>query len=171
KYKGEFSGIKTQLAVGYAKINTILGTGFAAYGNKGVDNFQMQLGLMDPATGIFGSIAYQIDDMDGAAAGASDDTDAFWTKVGIKKAFNSLGDTAISMNYGLYMDQFGTVDAGLTGSEVERIGIEVNQYFGSSFILYGVWEMLDLETDGPNSAAYNSADELNTFRLGGTYFF
>ncbi len=165
KYKGEFSGIKTQLAVGYAMINGSVGP----FGNDSTDNFQMQLGLMDPASGIFGSIAYQLEDMDGVTAGLQDETDAFWTKVGIKKAFNSLGDTAISVNYGLYMDQYS--DTALTGSEVERLGFEVNQYFGSSFIMYGVFEMLDLEVDGDTTGRYNGADELTTFRLGGTYFF
>lgn len=168
KYKGEFSGIKTQLALGYAKVNPLAG-GAGPFGNDTTDNFQMQLGLMDPASGIFGSIAYQLEDHDTVTAGLEDQSDAFWTKVGIKKGFNSLGDTSISMNYGLYMDQY--VDATLTGSEVERIGVEVNQYFGSSFILYGVWEMLDLEVDGDTLGTYNGAEELNTFRLGATYFF
>ncbi|MEQ8428256.1 MAG: porin [Gammaproteobacteria bacterium] len=166
KWKGEVSGIKTQIAAGYAMLSA-----GNAFGGKGVDNFQVQAGAMDPASGIFGSIAYQYEDMDSVAAGLSNDTDAFWTKVGIKKAFNSLGDTSLSVNYGQYSDQY--VDATLTGSEVERIGLEVNQYFGSSFILYGVWEMLDLEVEGPAAATapYSGADELNTFRLGATYFF
>ena len=164
KYKGEFGGVKTQLALGYAMIN---GTNSGI--NTGTDNFQMQLGLMDPGTGWFGSIAYQREDLDGTIAGVQDETDAFWTKVGIKKGFNSLGDTAISVNYGQYIDQY--TDAALTGSEVERIGLEVNQYIGSAFILYGVWEMLDLDVDGDTTGRYAGADELNTFRLGATYFF
>jgi hypothetical protein len=170
KYKGELAGMKAQLALGYAMIAPAGGNN---YGGTDVDNFQMQAGLMDPGTGIFGSIAYQHEEMDGTPAGQNDSTDAWWTKVGIKKGFNSLGDTSISFNYGQYNDQFG-VDAaaeGITGSEVERIGFEVNQYFGSAFILYGVYEMLDLEVDGAAGALYGGADELDTFRLGATYFF
>ncbi len=195
KYKGELAGIKTQLAVGYAYVNPLAG-GAGVYGQDTTDNFQVQLGLMDPGTGIFGSFAYQYEDHDSAAAVASDDTNAWWTKVGIKKAFNSLGDTSFAFNYGQYNDQFGTgnvaatagsvnsagtpvagtaavANPGITGSEVERIGFEVNQYFGSSFILYGVWEMLDLEVDGnaATQAIYGGAEELNSFRMGATYFF
>jgi hypothetical protein len=164
KYKGTWGGINTSLAVGYAMIQSA-----NAFGGKGVDNFQMQAGAMDPGTGIFGSIAYQNEDMDTHTAGLAGDTDAWWLKVGIKKAFNSLGDTSFSVNYGQYSDQY--TDAGLTDSEVERIGVEVNQYFGSRLIIYGVWEQLDLDVSGTNAAAYAGANELDTFRTGLTFFF
>jgi len=169
KYKGTWGGINTQLALGYAQINHA-----NAFGGKGVDNFQLQAGAMDPGTGIFGSIAYQSEDIDGLAAGVDeqDDTDAWWLKVGIKKSFNSFGDTSFAFNYGQYNDQYIT-GAGVTlsGSEVERIGVEVNQYFGSRLIIYGVWEQLDLSVDGTSAAAFAGANELDTFRLGGTFFF
>ena len=168
KYKGELAGIKTQVALGYAYVNPLAG-GAGPFGQDNTDNFQLQVGAMDPGTGIFGTVAYQMEDHDTVTAGLQDSTDAVWTKVGIKKGFNSLGDTSISINYGLYMDQY--LDATLTGSEVERLGFEVNQYFGSSFILYGVWEMLDLEVDGDTAGTYNGVEELNSFRLGATYFF
>jgi hypothetical protein len=165
KYKGTWGGINTQLAIGYAEIQSA-----NAFGGKGTENFQLQAGAMDPGTGIFGSIAYQSEDMDVHTAGLAGDTDAFWLKVGIKKGFNSFGDTSFSFNYGQYNDQFN-VDTGLSDSEVERIGLEVNQYFGSRFILYGVWEQLDLDVSGTNAAAYAGANELDTFRIGGTFFF
>ena len=168
KYKGSMGGINTQIALGYAKIG---GTNDANWGNTGTDNFQVQAGAMDPNSGIFGSIAYQNEDIDGQAAGFEDSTDAWWLKVGIKKGFNSLGDTSFSFNYGQYNDQFNVDAAGITGSEVERMGVEVNQYFGSRLIIYGVWEQLSLDVDGTNAAAYNSADDLNTFRTGLTFFF
>jgi hypothetical protein len=172
KYKGTWGGINTQLALGYAKIGGN-GDGATGWANSGTDNFQLQAGAMDPGTGIFGSIAYQAEDIDGQAAGFGfdDNTDAWWLKVGIKKSFNSLGDTSFSFNYGQYNDQFNVRDAGVTGSEVERIGVEVNQYFGSRLIIYGVWEQLGLDVDGTNAAAYNSAADLDTFRMGATFFF
>ena len=168
KYKGSWSGINTQLALGYAKVNPIGGAG--PFGQHDTDNFQMQAGAMDPSTGIFGSIAYQNEEHNGGVtAGLQDSSDAWWLKVGIKKAFNSLGDTSLSVNYGQYNDQY--VDPNLSDSEVERIGIEVNQYFGSRLILYGVWEQLGLDVSGTNAAAYAGADDLDTFRLGATFFF
>ena len=170
KYKGELGGVKVQLALGYAKIGSAL-AGSGPFGGADIDNFQLQAGAMHEATGLFGSIAYQHEDIGGTVTtGLEDSTDAWWLKAGIKRSFNSLGDTSISMNYGQYNDQ-NTFDTTLTGSEVERIGVEVNQYFGSRFMVYGVWEQLDLDVDGDTLGAYSGADELDSFRLGGTFFF
>ncbi|MCH8079999.1 MAG: porin [Proteobacteria bacterium] len=167
KWKGDLGSMKASIALGYAVINPLLGTG--PYGNDNTDNFQLQAGLMHPETGLFGSIAYQNEDHDSVTAGLQDDTDAWWLKVGIKKQWFSLGDTSLSFNYGQYNDQYD--DTNLTGSEVERIGLELNQYFGSSLIIYGVWEQLDLSVDGDTLGEYNNVDELDTFRLGAVYFF
>jgi hypothetical protein len=195
KYKGALGGINTSLALGYSVNN-----GGAGAGGTDAETFQMQAGAMDPGTGIFGSIAYQNESANGAAVNTGDDTDAYWLKVGIKKAFNSFGDTSFAFQYGSYNDQFGTgataassatainatsgiatttataavVNPGITGSEVERIGFEVNQYFGSRLILYGVWEQLDLNVDCSNAAcatAYGGAQELDMFTTGLTFFF
>ncbi len=164
KYKGDLGSMKAQIALGYAILQHA-----NAFGGSETENFQLQAGLMHPDTGLFGSIAYQHEEMDTVMAGLDDSTDAWWLKVGIKKQWFSLGNTSLSFNYGQYNDQY--TDPLLTGSEVERIGLELNQYFGSSLIIYGVWEQLDLDVDGANAAAYSSADELDTFRLGATYFF
>ncbi len=174
KYKGDMGGLKSQLAIGYS-INQDAGTG-----GSEAQTFQLQGGLMDPGTGIFGTMAYQMEDMDANAgvldANHGDSTDAWWLKVGIKKAFNTLGDTSIAFQYGSYNDQyFDTGASNITGSEVTRMGFEINQYFGSGFILYGVWEQLDLDVSCVNAAMcnahYGQAEELNTFTAGMTYFF
>lgn len=164
KYKGNLGRLNAQIALGYSALN-----GGNNVGGNSVDIFQMQAGLMDPTTGIFGSIAYQNQDMDTVTAGLQDDNDAWWIKAGIKKGFNSLGDTSFSVNYGQYTDQY--TDTTLTGSEVERLGFEVNQYFGSKLIIYGVYEQLELSVDGGGAAAYAGAQELDTFRTGLTFFF
>lgn len=174
KYKGDVAGLKASLAMGYA----IISQGLANV-HTGAENFQVQAGLMDPGTGIFGTVAYQNEDADLiAGTGLQDTTDAVWTKVGIKKAWNSLGDTSIAFQYGLYMDQYSAnavAAAGgvgrLTGSDLERIGLEVNQYIGSNLIIYGVWENLSVDADGAGAAAINAADDLNTFTAGLTFFF
>lgn len=184
-----------------AGLNTVIGMGYAI--NQGGGNttvaesevFQVQAGLMDPGTGIFGSIAYMKDEGDLTAAAlavnagtaasgiqVSDETESYFIKVGVKRAFNSLGDTAISFKYGSYEDGFGTGGVGVTGTEVERIGFELVQYFGAGFQIYGTWEQLDLDVDCENSAAlataaatcnaaYGGAEELDMFALGATYFF
>lgn len=195
KYKGALGGINTSLALGYA-INQGGAGGGVVTGTE-AEVFQLQAGAMDPGTGIFGSFAYNVESGNSNVATASDDGDAWWLKVGIKKAFNSLGDTSFAFQYGQYSDQFGTgataagtagsvsaagvataataavANPGITGSEVERIGFEVNQYFGSRLILYGVYENLSLDVDGnaATQAIYNGANDLDTFTAGLTFFF
>lgn len=184
KYKGDLGSMKAQLALGYAVNN---GNNAAHYESS--ENFQLQAGLMHPATGLFGSIAYQHEEADlrtgfttaaNAAGGQiSDETDAWWLKVGIKKQWFSVGDTSLSFDYGVYSDQYGTTQAtaGVNGSDVDRIGLAVDQYFGSSLIIYGKWENLDLDTDcgaagaAACGASYGGANDLDTFTLGATYFF
>ncbi len=200
KYKGDLGSLKAQLAIGYAVNNgvahtlasvgggrTALDAG-ALLGYNEAENFQLQAGLMHPATGLFGSIAYQHEESDGLGAGValngsdaiSDDSDAWWLKVGIKKQWFSLGDTSLSFDYGQYQDQYYAINTGLmiagstlsiTGSEVERIGLGVDQYFGSSLIIYGKWEQLSLDVDGTAAPLFSGADDLDTFTLGATYFF
>ena len=142
------------------------------------DNLQIQLGLMHPATGLFGTLAYQDESADvdqGNVPGELDSSDAWWLKVGIKKAFTSIGDTAITFQYGQYNDQYGGRQhlLGVTGSEVQRIGFSVDQYFGSRLIIYGAYENLDLDIDGSVIAEdlYGSVDELDLFTAGMTFFF
>ncbi|MCH8261950.1 MAG: F0F1 ATP synthase subunit gamma [Proteobacteria bacterium] len=174
KWKGNLGRMKASVALGYAINQGINGLHY-----KEAENFQIQAGLMDPETGLFGSIAYQNEDADLAvlatAAGMDDDTDAWWLKIGIKKQWFSMGDTSLSFDYGQYSDQYGFAEAsaGVTGSEVERIGVALDQYFGSSLIIYGKWEQLDLDVDGPAATQliYGGVDELDTFTLGAVYFF
>lgn len=193
KYKGSLGRVSAQLAVGYA-INQgpvdelggagasdfVAGPATAIYDEA--QNFQMQAGLSDfGQTGLFGSIAYQHEEADltavGTAAGIEDETDAWWLKVGVKKKWFGAGDTSLSFDYGQYNDQYGVAEAGLgvNGSEVERIGVAIDQYFGSSLIIFGKWEQLDVTADCVVASAcvatYGSLDELDTFSLGAVYFF
>lgn len=181
KWNGDLGRMKAILHLGYAR-NAGVSAGDASGGVANIrdaDNFQLQAGLSDPVTGLFGTIAYQNESADlvpaANAAGETDDSDAWWLKVGIKKGFTSLGDTALAFQYGSYNDQYlqGLGAAGVTGSELERIGVEINQYFGSSLIIYGVWENLEADADGTGATVttINSTDDVNTFTLGLTYFF
>ena len=180
KYNDELGGLKTMLHLGYA-LNQGVNPNATIYHNK-ARNFQAQLGLMDPGTGIFGTFAYQHETADIPAANRtvstvklSDKTHAWWTKVGVKRAFNSLGDTAISFQYGNYSDQYGLLQArnGVTGSKVKRMGFAVDQYFGSRLIIYGAWERLGLDVEGSANAKalYGSTDDLHIFSTGLTFFF
>jgi hypothetical protein len=185
KYKGTLGGLNTSLALGYSMNQGSGGGGTAiAAGGSEAELFQMQAGVMDPGTGLYGSFAYLAEEADGTSLNAGDDTDAWYFKGGIKRDFNSLGPTAFHFVYGSYNDQFGAVGAGgvhanVTGSEVERISFGVTQYFGAAFQIYGTWEQLDLDVDcgrdaigaAACNAQYAGAEELDMFNLGATYFF
>jgi len=173
KYNTQLGRVNTIVHLGYAQNNGINGLSFDS-----AENFQAQLGLMDPQTGLFGTFAYQYEEADlvtgVTSATFEDETDAYWLKVGVKKRFNSFGDTSFAFQYGSYNDQYGALAAaGVTGSEVTRLGLEVNQYFGDKLIIYGTWENLDLEVDGSSAVAraLDAGEELDTFTLGLTYFF
>jgi hypothetical protein len=190
KFHTDLGRLKWSISAGYsynAQGGAFLSPGITG-GGQGSDTFQVQSGLMDPMTGLFGSIAYQHEDTSTdaaveAAANAmggkiSDNTDAWWFKGGIKKKWNSLGDTAISFNYGEMYDQYGAGDAvvnGVNGSTVHRYGGELDQYIGSALIIYANYQVLDLSVDqstlGLGNGSYQNADNLDWFTLGFTYFF
>lgn len=170
KYANSFGDFKTNIHFGYA-VNKDGGTNV---GGNDADIFQVQAGLMHSETGLFGLVTYQMENADGAASGTGDDTDAYYFKVGIKKAWLDFGATALYADYGIYNDQYGSGNTdGITGSEVERIGLAAVQDFGKRLKIYGKWEQLSLDVDG-NAAAdalYGGAEDLDTFTLGVTYFF
>ena len=204
KYNGELGGLTTLFHLGYAVNQGVnpqtftlpRGGGFGAadfvYHTK-AQNFQTQLGLMDPGTGLFASIAWQQETATVSSATRaqvnqaarlagitstprlSDSTQAWWTKAGVKRAFNSLGDTILSVQYGHYNDQYGPVQAaiGVTGSQMRRLGFSIDQYFGSRLLIYGAYQNFSLEVDGTADAKaiYGKASDLHLFNLGLTFFF
>ncbi|MEM0911317.1 MAG: porin [Pseudomonadota bacterium] len=170
KYAGEVGGLKAMAHFGYA-YNT---DGGANIGGSSSETTQFQVGLMDPNSGIFGTFAYQLEEVDDAVEGSGDDTDAYHTKVGIRKAFNKLGDSAFYVDYASYNDQFGLANAqGVTGSEVSVLGFAAEQYFGGRFLIYGKYEIISLDVDGDEVAQglYGDAEDLTLFQIGTTIFF
>ncbi|MCU7806185.1 MAG: porin [Candidatus Thiodiazotropha sp. (ex Lucinoma borealis)] len=170
KYSGQLSGMTANLHFGYA-INQDGGTNV---GGSSADVFQVQGGLMDPGSGLFGVVAYQIENADNATSGSGDDTDAYYLKGGIKKKWLDYGESAIYGEFGMYNDQYGSGNVdGITGSEVQRFGIGVEQSFGGQLLLYGKWEQLSLDVDGSAAAValYDGAEDLDLFTVGLTYHF
>lgn len=201
KYKTSLAGLNASLSLGYSinqggsgtssvangilnggAVGANIGSGSFA-GTNETEMFAMQVGLMDPATGIFGAISYQREDAETTLATLSDDNNSWYFKGGIKRDFNSLGATSIHGSYGSYNDQFGTAGtttgAGVDGSEVERLSFGVTQYIGSQLQIYGTWEQLDLDVDCAGTAAvvtacnaqYAGVEELDMFSLGAVFFF
>ena len=204
KYNGELGGLTTLFHLGYAVNQGVNPQPFALPAGGGIGaldfvyytkarNVQTQLGLMDPGTGLFASIAYQHETATVSNAARttvnqvarqvgitstprlSDSTQAWWTKAGIKQAFNSLGDTILSVQYGHYNDQYGPLQAavGVTGSQMRRLGVSIDQYFGSRLLVYGAYQKFSLEVEGTPlaRASYGRANDLHLFNLGLTFFF
>jgi len=180
KYSDKLAGLDVKFHVGYA-YNADGGLNVAdttvVDADTDTEMLTMQVGIMDPESGLFGAFTWQREEADGDVAEENEDeTDAYYTKLGIRKAFNRLGDTAFYVEYGQYNDQYGGLgqSAMVTGSEVTRTGFALEQYFGSKLFVYGKFEQLDLEVDSDDpsvDAAYKDIDELNLFSLGVTYFF
>ena len=178
KTSGKFT---TNVHLGYA-VNK--GEGGANVGGSSSDVFQIQAGTMHSGNGLFGLITYQVENADNADAGTGDDTDAIYLKLGIKKGWFDVGKTAYYVDYGLYNDQYGsgsntdpdtdvvTID-GISGSEVQRIGLAAVQDFGDRLKIYAKWEQLSLDVEGTAAATalYANAEDLDIITLGGVYFF
>lgn len=170
KYSGKLGEMTANLHFGYA-VNSDGGTNVSG---SSAEVFQIEGGLLDPNSGLFGVLAYQLEEADDASAGSGDDTDAIYLKFGIKKAWSNIGETAIYGEYGSYNDQFGegNVD-GVTGSEIQRIGFVVDQHVGPKLILYAKVEQLSLDVDGNANARaiYGNAEDLDLITLGVNYLF
>ncbi|WP_412971028.1 porin [Glaciecola sp. MF2-115] len=170
KYAGEVAGLTTMFNAGYA---------YNADGGQNVlgsssETLQFQLGLMDAESGMFGTFAYQMEDVEDADVGSGDDTDVYHIKVGVKRAFNSYGDSAFYVDYGSYNDQYGMAHLeGVTGSQLSVLGFAAEQYFGGRFLMYAKYEIISLDVDGTANAQalYDGAQDLNLFQLGATFFF
>ncbi len=172
KYSTQLGRLTAALNIGYSNnAGAAAGAGLAATYTD-VETFQLQGSLNDPVTGLFGTFAYQKEGGDVNFAGiASNESDAYWTKVGIKRTWNSLGPTVFAFQYGSYNDQFDATAAaaGITSSELQRFGGEVNQYIGSSLLIYGSYENLSADVTG--NTAVDNADSVDIFSLGAVYFF
>lgn len=171
KYNGKYGNLKAIFHIGYA-VNSDGGAVVGATGGSSI--IQAQAGLMDSGTGLFGTLAIQFEEADGAAAGTGDDTDAYYLKAGIKKKWMAAGDSALYFEYATYNDQFGSGNAsGITGSEVEFLGLSYDQYFGDSLILYLKYENLSLDVSGDTAtqAIYGGAEDLGLLTFGVTFFF
>lgn len=168
KYAGEVGGLKANFNLGYSNN----ADGGSNVGGTSADTLQFQVGLMDPDTGLFGTLAYQLEQAENAVAGSGDDTDASHVKFGIKKAFNSYGDSAFYVDYGSYNDQYGTA-ANVTGSELTVLGFGAEQYFGGRFLLYAKYEIISVDVDMTAGVEnpYDSAEDLTLLQLGATIFF
>ncbi len=171
KYSSTLGGrFTTNLHAGYALNND----GGTNVGGTEADVFQVQGGVLDTETGLFGVATYQTESADDATPGSGDDTDAWYFKLGIKKRWASFGDTAIYGEYGIYNDQYGGAQVdGVTGSEVERVGLALTQDFGSRLKMYLKWESLSLDVSGTPAARalYNGAEDLDLLTYGVVVFF
>jgi hypothetical protein len=170
KYSGELGGLTSNIHAGYAK-NNDGGTNVNASES---DVFQIQWGLLHPGTGLFGLATYQKENSDNATPGSGDSGDAWYFKGGIKKKWAAFGPTSLYIEYGLYNDQYGLANAdGVSGSEVDRIGLAVDQEIGSRLRIYGKWKRLSLDVDGNATAQtlYGGAEDLNLFTLGFVVFY
>ncbi|MDZ7736949.1 MAG: hypothetical protein U5P41_13285 [Gammaproteobacteria bacterium] len=97
--------------------------------------------------------------------------------MGVKRQFNSLGDTSFAFQYGSYNDQYGALAllTGVTGSEVERIGLRSQPVLRRQ--ADPVWNLREPErrvlmVQAPLLGLLLApVIDLDTFTMGLTYFF
>ena len=170
KYSGKLGGLTTNIHAGYATN----AAGGSNVGGTSSDTFQIQVGLMDPASGWFGLATLQTESAEDATAGSGDDTDAYYFKIGKTMSLVDAGDTAVYGELATYNDQYGAANAdGVTGSEIQRLGLAVDQKIGTRMIMYAKWEQLSLDVEGSAAArtTYGGAEDLSLITFGVVYHF
>jgi len=193
KYAGQFGDFKVAGAIGYinATSNSNGGNGIAAAGTD-VEVFNVAGGFMHVPTGIFANFDYnteKVDSIGGISANAlvnafdpnarfEDNPESFYLKVGIKQKWNSLGATSIFGDYGIYKDRYEPLlfNNGVTGSEITRWGVGVNQWVDAAAMqLYVKYTHLEFEVDAvAGSTAAPLSDGIRDWDevvVGGIIFF
>ncbi|MBO6550821.1 MAG: hypothetical protein JJ964_14520 [Rhizobiales bacterium] len=190
---GENDFFEVAGAVGYinATSNSNGGNGIAAAGTD-VEVFNVAGGFMHVPTGIFANFDYnteKVDSIGGISANAlvnafdpnarfEDNPESFYLKVGIKQKWNSLGATSIFGDYGIYKDRYEPLlfNNGVTGSEITRWGVGVNQWVDAAAMqLYVKYTHLEFEVDAvAGSTAAPLSDGIRDWDevvVGGIIFF
>lgn len=193
KYAGQFGDFKVAGAIGYvnSQSDTAGGNALAAAGTD-VEIFNLAGAIMHVPTGIFFNFDYNrefVDTIAGVSAGNlvnafnanakfEDNPDTIYLKAGIKQKWNSLGATSVFADYALYKDRYDPLlfANGVTGSEVERWGVGINQWIdAASMQVYAKYTHLEFEVDAvagsTASPLANGIEDWNEIAIGAVIFF
>ena len=213
KYAADFNSIKVSAAGGYTHSTdeNYVSAGGGLNGYKAdIDLWQVGASAMHVPSGLFIYGMYQNEDgsfspgnttgaqgqnINGAAAGTN--TDVYYLKGGIKRAWNPLGSSVLYGEYGRYNDMFGGIagndvcagslstmnvcgggatSAIVTGSEVDRWGLGAVQEIDSAAMhIYARWQHLELDVDLQDMDTGNNLSQgfqdWDLFQVGGVIFF
>lgn len=205
KYAADFNSIKVSAAAGWTHStdeNYVVGGGGLNGYKADIDLFQVGASAMHVPSGLFIYGMYQNEDgsyspgnqtgavgqnVAGRAAGTN--TDVYYLKGGIKRAWNPLGSTVLYGEYGRYNDMFGgiagtdvcagpagtntggalstanacnggAVSASVTGSKVDRWGLGAVQEIDSAAMhIYARWQHLELDVDLQDNVTGNNINQ------------
>jgi hypothetical protein len=117
KYDADWQNFKLSAGAGYTKMldeRYILGGGGLAGFKENTDLFQIGGSILHEPSGLFIYGLYQNEnanfkpsDLNAGLNGAADETDVWYMKGGIKRAWTDIGWTVLFGEYGSYRDQFG----------------------------------------------------------------
>jgi predicted porin len=155
RYKGETSGLKILLGVGYSEFTDEGVTGSLPVGSKkNTDVFQAGGYIQHMATGLFIHGAYGHEDNSKTllAGGITPpNSDHWYFKGGIRRNWTPLGATIIYGDYGQYSDQLdpGALALGATSSTFRRYGGGIAQEIDSAAMtVYVKYQRYDADVAG-----------------------
>lgn len=171
RYAGEISGFKVLVGVGYSgSTDEKLAVSLPTLIEKDSNYFQAGGYAQHLATGLFVHGAYGREDNGGTvlAGGITPpDSEHWYVKAGIRKAWSSLGATVVYGDCGHYIDQIGpgALAVGVTSSELDQLGAGVVQEIDAAAM--SVWiKYREQSANISGATAIGGLDDLHTISAG-----
>lgn len=163
RYSGEFRSFKIAAAVAYSENSDE--DLFVSVPHRDASYFQVGAYLQHAPTGLFLYGAYGAEDTNHLTAGGNPIGDGhhWYVKAGIRQKWVPLGHTVLWAEYARYLDMTGDslIDAGATGSELDRWGLGIVQEIDAAAMsLWLKYRNLSAEVD--SVAGLNDIDDFNT---------
>lgn len=181
RYSGKVGDFQINVAGSYSQNkdeahivpNSLFG-GLIPVGDRDTSYFQIGAYVEHVPTGLFlyGTYGHEfIDSANAATASPSgfslDSDDAFYLKAGVKQKWFPIGQTVPYVEYQRTEDMLGyfALEAGATGSEIERWGVGVVQDIDAAAMsLWLAYKHYDGEITGPAATCTTLCGELDSFQ-------
>lgn len=165
RYTGELSGFKILLGVGYSEFTDENTTGvIAGLVRKDSSFFQAGGYIEHAATGLFLHGSYGYGENSGTIVNGltPPDSDQWYVKAGIRKAWTPLGATIVYGDYAAYYDQIGPALLGnVTSSKLERFGGGIAQEIdAAAMTVYLKYQRY--EGDVTSVAGFTALDDIDS---------
>lgn len=155
RYAGEVAGFKLAFGAGYTEMtDEVISSPVAVQTSKDSHFFQVGGYAEHLATGLFVHGAYGNEDNNETVLAngfVEPNSEHYYVKAGIRKAWLPLGATVVYGDYAVYLDQLGpaALAAGATSSEFERLGGGIAQEIdAAAMTVYVKYQHYQADVDG-----------------------